>query len=96
MIIFSLNLSLSLLLSLSLSLSIEPPWEGGGAILGTTPHPAMLLNMFIISLTIMLFIILYYTISIFIIIIVVIVFYSSFFHLFPICISRVLLLHIIS
>ena len=39
--------SLSLLSSLSLSLfplpNVEPPWEGGGAILGTTPHPTMLL-----------------------------------------------------
>ena len=34
---FSLNLSLS-------PPYVEPPWEGGGAILGTTPHPAMLLN----------------------------------------------------
>ena len=53
-IIFSLNLSLSLLLSLflSLSLNVEPPWEGGGAILGTTPHPAMLLNINMISLSI--------------------------------------------
>ena len=53
-IIFSLNLSLSLLLSLflSLSLNVEPPWEGGGAILGTTPHPTMLLNIYMISLSI--------------------------------------------
>ena len=44
---FSLNLYLVISLSLSLSLSplnVEPPWEGGGAILGTTPHPTMLLN----------------------------------------------------
>ena len=49
---FSLNLSLSLsLTSLSLSLTlslslsyIDPPWEGAGAILSTTPHPTMILN----------------------------------------------------
>ena len=42
---FSLSQSLSchLSLSLSLSLNVDPPWEGVGAILGTTPHPAMLL-----------------------------------------------------
>ena len=33
------SLSLLLFLFLSLSLNVEPPWEGGGAILGTTPHP---------------------------------------------------------
>ena len=58
-IIFSFNLSLSHYLSLfSLPLNVEPPWEGGGAILGTTPTPqwfSMILNIFMpISLTIIL------------------------------------------
>ena len=50
-IIISLSISLlsSLFLSLFLSPYVEPPWEGGGAILGTTPHPAMILNTIIIS-----------------------------------------------
>ena len=52
-----LSQSLSLVISLSLSLSpyVEPPSEGGGAILGTTPHPAMLIiNLAITLFTIML------------------------------------------
>ena len=40
----SLSLTLLLSLFLSLSLNVEPPWEGGGVILGTTPHPAMILD----------------------------------------------------
>ena len=39
----SIFLSSHLFLSLFL-LHIEPPWEGGGAILGSNPHPTMLLN----------------------------------------------------
>ena len=51
-IFLSQSLSLLLFLFLSLSLNVEPPWEGGGAILGTTPHPTMLLNIYMIPLSI--------------------------------------------
>ena len=44
---FSLSTSLSCHLSLSFS-HVEPPWEGGGIILGTTPHPALLINISIV------------------------------------------------
>ena len=46
---FSLSISLVISLSLSLPLNVEPPWEGGGATLGTTPHPTMLLNACLLS-----------------------------------------------
>ena len=42
----SLSLNLSLSLSLFPFLNVEPPWEGAGAIVGTTPHPVMLLNAY--------------------------------------------------
>ena len=67
--IFSISLSLviSLSLSISLPLNVEPHWEGGGAILGTTPHPAMLLDAHYLSHHHALHHPLYYTMSIFII-----------------------------
>ena len=37
-------------LNLSLSPYVEPPWEGGGAILGTTPHAAMIPNAITVSI----------------------------------------------
>ena len=49
-IVLSQSLSLVIALSLSLSPYVEPPWEEGGAILGTTPHPAMILNTINISI----------------------------------------------
>ena len=42
----------NLSLFLSLFPYVEPPWEGGGAILGTTPHPTMVLNIFTIFIPI--------------------------------------------
>ena len=43
------EISFSLDVSLSLSY-VEPPPKGGGTILGTIPHPAMMLNAITISI----------------------------------------------